>query len=656
MNGKPGKGRLHYKRPAFREGRSGSGQEEHCLLTNGRSAGYSIIIIISTFTPMKKISVRNIFTQAYTTFLRFPLTILLSVALSCLSIYVFEARWSMVEYEWPLQAQKAIYLGMLLSISVMLFAESTANSRMAKIAGGLVCLVFMCVYYYSLSGEGSTPGTYRFILLSVSLHVLVPIAGFLRYRRFAGLWLFSKAIFLRILLAFLYSVVLYIGIALALVAIDNLLGVRLPSNIYLHLWIVILGIFNTWFFLAGVPQPGTIADDAGNYPRGLRIFTANVLLPLVVIYAVILYLYAIRLLTEPARPHTGLATMVGAFGFFGILSLLLLYPIIVTGESKWLRGFSRAFYIVMIPLALLLFFDLQDDIAAKGIREMSYLVILLAAWLIFVSVYSLLKPSASIRMVPVSLFLVTFLCAFGPWGVLGISERSQFSRLRQLLSERNMLVNGKVPDTVRPIHQNYDAQLDEQVSYMVWHFGYSSLQPAFETDLAVLMDSPQLGFTGDREIMRFMYGDMPGAIQPVTPAGDQSQDQEPEYVQYANADQRQMFDCDGYRYSADFNFAREGHGETRFVMGKDSLTVRYEPALSKFTVWSNGRKAPEMIDITASLDTLFAMADEPIPRSALSFSGRGKGLQVLVCINNLELIKTRTLRAGSVNGKIFVAK
>ena len=47
----------------------------------------------------------------------------------------------------------------------------------------------------------------------------------------------------------------------------------------MRLWIVIAGVFETWFFLAGVPKNLEELDESDDYPKGLKIFTQYVLLP-----------------------------------------------------------------------------------------------------------------------------------------------------------------------------------------------------------------------------------------------------------------------------------------------------------------------------------------------------------------------------------------
>ena len=100
----------------------------------------------------------------------------------------------------------------------------------------------------------------------------------------------------------LYSAVLFAGIAAALAAIDNLLNIQVAGHAYSRLWIVIAFVFNTWFFLGGVPQDLNELEQRRDYPRGLKVFSQFILIPLVAVYATILMVYFARILISGQWP------------------------------------------------------------------------------------------------------------------------------------------------------------------------------------------------------------------------------------------------------------------------------------------------------------------------------------------------------------------
>ena len=103
---------------------------------------------------------------------------------------------------------------------------------------------------------------------------------------------------MRFLLAYLYSNVLFLGLAIALASADHLFGFDVEENNYLYLFAIIAGVFNTWVFLAGVPKDLNTLNQTTDYPKGLKLFTQYILLPLVSLYFVILIAYELKITIE----------------------------------------------------------------------------------------------------------------------------------------------------------------------------------------------------------------------------------------------------------------------------------------------------------------------------------------------------------------------
>ena len=64
-------------------------------------------------------------------------------------------------------------------------------------------------------------------------------------------------------------------------------------------------------------------------------------------------------------------------------------------------------------------------------------------WLFLTSVYFIISKKDNIKFIPVSLSIFALLTVLGPFSAFNVSERSQTNRLETLLSQNNMLVDGK---------------------------------------------------------------------------------------------------------------------------------------------------------------------------------------------------------------------
>ena len=302
-------------------------------------------------------SISAVIKGALDTFKRFPLPLLSAIVASGICIYMLELKWDVQknwEYLWKIVM--VCWLGLNLFLSMNLISERRNQTGIGKYLIQIVGLVLLVGYYFMLPEFRRmtiTDGT-RYSLFSVGLHLLVAFSPFIARGEINGFWQFNKNLFLRFLLSALYSGVLYLGLALAILAIDQLFNAHIKGERYGQLWFFLAGVFNTWFFLSGVPKNMDELETTTDYPKGLKIFTQFVLLPLVAIYLLILYAYGIKIIVQWELPKGWVSWLVNAFSVFGILSLLLIWPIRNDEGNKWISTFSRWFYRALFPLILLL--------------------------------------------------------------------------------------------------------------------------------------------------------------------------------------------------------------------------------------------------------------------------------------------------------------
>ncbi len=330
----------------------------------------------------------------------------------------------------------------------------------------------------------------RFALVSLAFHLLVSFAGFTDKGHINGFWQFNKALFLRILASALYGVVLFLGLAAALGAMNFLFNTDFKYDVFLTLWAWITGMFITIFFLAGVPANINDLDGDNTYPKALKIFTQYVLIPLATVYVIILLAYEVKILIEWRLPKGMVSDMILGYAVFGILSLLLLYPIRNLDENKWLKTFARSFYFLMIPLIVLLFLAVGTRIFKYGITEYRYFLIMLSCWLCFITVYFLTSKKQNIKLIPVSLCVLSLLAVYGPQSAFSVSMYSQRRVLVGIFKKYNAFENGKLQslkgkNVVKKDGKKAVATLD----YLVHEHDLISLQPYFARDLNVVDDS-----------------------------------------------------------------------------------------------------------------------------------------------------------------------
>jgi hypothetical protein len=345
----------------------------------------------------------------------------------------------------------AAMLGFPLLFALTVFAERrvrTEAPRWLLLAAGVAILVAFWVEWPAWS---SRIQVLRFLQLGVAFHLL---AAFLPYAGFSepnGFWQYNKTLFLRFLLASLYSVVLCAGLAVALLAVDKLLGVKVSGESYGRLLMVIALVFNTWFFAGGVPEELGALEARTDYPPGLRIFTQYVLVPIVALYLLILTIYLAKVVVTQQWPSGWIGYLVSSVATVGILSWLLVRPLEERAEYAWVKTFTKGFYIVLIPAIVMLWLSIWKRVAQYGITEPRYFLIVLSLWLAGIAVYFTFSRSRSIKLIPASLCVLALLTFAGPTGAYAVSRANQVSRLRSLLERDDLLQNGHLRRTTREV-------------------------------------------------------------------------------------------------------------------------------------------------------------------------------------------------------------
>jgi hypothetical protein len=386
-------------------------------------------------------------------------------------------------------------LGLPLFLSFALYSESRNFTRIKGYLLQLVPLVLLVLFYFSLSKELDVYDIGRYFLFLIAFHLLVSFSPYLLSGEKAQLdfWDFNQMTFLRFILSGLYSGVLYAGLAIALLSFDKLFDMHIDGKRYAQLFFFIAGVFNTWFFCSGVSEFKDTEEF--RFPKGLKIFTQYVLLPIVVIYVVILYLYLFKIMFQWNLPMGWVSYLVIGFSTAGIFSLLLIFPLVDSKEIKWVRIFSRVFFVSLIPQIVLLYLAIFKRTAEYGMTERRYYVIILAGWLTIITLYYVISNFRNIKFIPITLFLIAVFTSYGPWSSFDLSLNSQLNRLEEILKKNTILVDGKIVPAKSDIEKEEATDVRSILQFLVERKKLNKIQPWFTESLDSIANRREYGKT-----------------------------------------------------------------------------------------------------------------------------------------------------------------
>ncbi|MCD6063503.1 MAG: hypothetical protein K0R82_1414, partial [Flavipsychrobacter sp.] len=464
------------------------------------------LLFLELLPQMRFLSLDYLTTQAEETFKRFPLPLVFAITGTFTAVGMISQEID--DNSFLIKLLFTCILALPFTIGATLFAERRAGSK-AVIPGIATVMVILYGIFLAPDKFGQTDvATISFFVLCLVMHLWVAIAAYTKTDERLGFWRFNETLYVRMFISVIFSGALFAGLALAIYALDNLLQFTIDPKTYAQLWMVIAGIFNTWFFLGGVPRNFTELHLEKEYPKGLKIFAQYILIPLATIYLIILYAYGGKILAIWNLPKGWVSMLIMCYAVIGILAVLLVYPLRNDEDKPWVRLFSRFFFIAMLPVTVLLFVAIGVRIRQYGVTEPRYYLVALGCWLVCIALYFIFSKQKNIKVIPATLILVGLFSLFGPWSAFSVSSISQYRILKNTLERNKIWENGKLL-----AHGDVDAGVERRTRDLLQYFierdKDEKLGAIFNLDITDLKDTVA-------QRMEKIYRDDPWAVNSAT--------------------------------------------------------------------------------------------------------------------------------------------
>lgn len=367
---------------------------------------------------------------------RFPLTSIWVILGSFYCIFLLENT----ENDFPdkhFNILMTLILGISWFIGTQFFIEQQKKPKNWQVLK-IVVLALLIGFYFYMPFEhryDSNPEyLIRFFLFLIAGHLFVLIAPFITTWDKNAYWNYLKTIAISIIRSGFFSLILYIGLALALAAIDALFDINIQSERYGQTFIFCLGIVNTLVYLSDFPK--NIHEQTKiHFQKALEVLVKYILIPLIILYLIILYAYSFKILIEWELPKGWVSYLVIALSLLGFVIQVIINPIQKEIKSWAINKFYPYFYILLLPLLVLLFIAIFRRITDYGITENRYFIVAIAVWILSITLFLLFSKKKSLKTLPISLFSIAILSSFGFWGAISVSNKSQANQFKNLYSK-----------------------------------------------------------------------------------------------------------------------------------------------------------------------------------------------------------------------------
>ncbi len=430
---------------------------------------------------MKKISFEELVNKIRLVAVRFTFPVFFIIGLSVLFfIQINQKDADIHERLWTFFG-----LAIPLSIAMSLFSEEF-KSNLLRAGINLAGTLILVIYIITLPDKLFEYQYYQVFTLGIVFVLSSFVVSFFRKENDIPFWEFSKTSIIQLIIAFIFSQVLMLGLSLAILSLDKLFNINISEKVYGNLAVICFALFAPIYFLSNVPNETEKRKQEFEFNKFLKILGLYIMLPILALYTVILYVYTIQIVAKWELPNGWVTWLVSVLALGGFLCMMIVYPLRLQA-NKVAVFVSRFFPVILLPLLILMTVGIFRRFDDYGLTINRAYVFLLNFWLYGICIYLFLSQSKHLKWIVISFSIIAFLSAVGPWSIYSITKRNLYNTIETLLSDNNYLQNGKVipENEIKVLQTNKKVKelLSAKIDYIVENFSAETMQPFFSEDV-----------------------------------------------------------------------------------------------------------------------------------------------------------------------------
>jgi len=371
--------------------------------------------------------IKKFFKSLKDSFSYYPITISLCIIFAIL--FVFRTEYMDFASQILKDRIDTAFLGLgiaiLGSMNIQLLVQSIEKLKKKQIFIWISFFILVVIYYiFGIQNTEMTCVVRALIIMGILFSTYIYIPWHLKTDEVEK---FSVRFMIESVISSFYAYVLFGGLMLINFAFETLMDINPEHEFY-----VFALAFSTFIVL-----PMLIfsrIQEQYKQSKILKILITNIVMPLLLAYTVVLYMYFIRMIFLWEIPSNMITNLVFWYVLIGIFVLFVisLYGV----EKKWLKVFNKAFPILtMLPLGLM-FIALIIRVKTYGFTEPRYTMLIIGIWMLLVILYFIFTNTKKrvIAVLPVSLALVSLLLIASPFNMFSVSTNSQNAQFDSLYS------------------------------------------------------------------------------------------------------------------------------------------------------------------------------------------------------------------------------
>lgn len=415
-----------------------------------------------------KTQIKDLIQNLKQVFLRFPLACFFALVLTVMvSYYILEG--AILEHEHLFYSTIiGCGIGILLAFSADLFC----HLRQLKLSQRIWCNVAVvltttiCIGVIHANFD-STSNLYYYIFTLIFAALLILLVWPMLGKRDVEItWNYHFRLLFGIAVAYIMAFIIILGIVAILTSVAFLFNVDIDDTLYIAITIICAFLFPCCI-MALMPINQEAYDKPLAYNKFMKVLVLYILLPLVCLEALVLYIYAIKILFAWELPEGGVAYWVFSYAIAASIVWYLLMPVFRSEQPSKLKFLDRGFFISLIPLLVLLFVGLFRRIHDYGFTTNRYIVLVIAIWFMAIAWIMIFRKSRNVTPLLSSLVIISLLALVGPWSMFSLPKSMQIKRFEKIVNEYHLLGNGKIVPSVEPLSREQNIALSESLDFFI---------------------------------------------------------------------------------------------------------------------------------------------------------------------------------------------
>ena len=393
---------------------------------------------------------------------RFPITIILAFLHFITGIYIAEVR--------SFQSDEFVEVNLLLFGSIfitamceMLYEKYFYKQNRWLVRGIYSAIIFVIsiIFFVEYLRTNDYYNIYYFTLIPISivLFLLIPIL-----KKKENKEKYLQSVFSNFVITGIFVAVLWIGIEIILTTVNYLFfysGDSLFFRLTTYSFWFITEVFGASLFLSLLKKPD---DNLENYefPFIFNLLIKFVIIPLIIIYTGVLYIYMMKVLISMHLPKGLISHLVLWYTAFSVAVMILITPF--TQKDKFFENFKKYFPYFSIPLIFASLFAVFQRTYQYGITENRYYVLISIFWLLFCMILYIRKMN--ITGIFISLITCLVISVYTPLSAKNVSNFSQSQRLKRMLVKYGALKDGKISKITQKLNNSEGSQIYTTLQYI----------------------------------------------------------------------------------------------------------------------------------------------------------------------------------------------